>query len=122
LLLKPYYVRKCLGFFGRRKKLARKIVSGIILTVIVLGTSMLVSNAFVARASGPVWDLNGDGVVNGEDLIIVAKAFGSYGSNFLYQGSPASPRWNAICDFNGDGQVNGLDLLLLAKHFGQTAS
>jgi hypothetical protein len=122
LLLKAYYVRKCLEFFGRREKLAKKAVSGIILTVVVLGVSMLAFNAPLAKASGPVWDLNGDGKVDGKDIAIAAAAFGSYGPNFLYPGSPASPRWNATCDFNGDGQVNGLDLALLAQHFGQAAS
>jgi hypothetical protein len=122
LLLKAYYVRKCLEFFGRREKLAKKAVSGIILTVVVLGVWMLALNASLAKASGPVWDLDGEGKVNGEDLIIEAKAFGSYGPNFLYPGSPASPGWNATYDFNGDGQVNGADLVLLAKHFGQTVS
>jgi len=101
--------------------LAKKILCGIILTMIVLGVSMLASNAMLAKASGPVWDLNGDGKVDGKDISIAAKAFGSYGPNFWYAGSPASPRWNATCDFNGDGQVNALDLALLAKHFGQAA-
>jgi hypothetical protein len=103
------------------EKLAKKILSGIILTMIVVGVSMLASNAMLVKASGPVWDLNGDGKVDIKDLAIEAKAFGCYGPDFWYKGSPASPGWNATYDFNGDGQINILDLTLLAKHFG-TAS
>jgi len=99
--------------------MARKSICGIMLALVVLGVSMLASNARLVHAKGSIWDLNGDGKVDGKDMTIEAKAFGSCGPNFWYPGSPASPRWNASCDFDNDGQINAVDLALLAKHFGQ---
>ena len=98
--------------------MAKKILSGIILAMIVLGVSMLASNAMLVKASGSIYDVNGDGKVDIKDLAIVAKAFGACGPNFWYPGSPASQNWNASYDFSGSGQINMVDLVLLAKHFG----
>jgi hypothetical protein len=59
------------------------------------------------------WDFVPDGVVDGSDLSIVAKCFGSW---------PAAPPpmiWNANCDVNDDGVVDGSDLAIVAKHFGE---
>ena len=50
-------------------------------------------------------DINGDGVVNILDLVLVASAFGKAGTS-----------QNA--DINGDGMVNILDLVLVANAFG----
>ena len=52
------------------------------------------------KAMDEVADVNGDGVVNIQDLVIVANAFGE-----------AAP------DVNGDGTVNVLDLVLVANAF-----
>jgi hypothetical protein len=105
------------------EKLAKKALCGIMLVVVVLSVSMLACNAQPAKASSSsIYDLNGDGKVDGKDVTIAAKAFGSYGPNFWYPGSPASPRWNPRCDFTHDDQVNGLDLALLAEHFGNVTS
>jgi hypothetical protein len=59
------------------------------------------------------WDFVPDGVVDGSDLSIVAKCYGSW---------PAAPPpmiWNANCDVNNDGVVDGSDLAIIAKHFGE---
>jgi len=56
-------------------------------------------------------DLNGDRTVDGRDLAITARAFGSY---------PDSSRWNPIADVNKDFKVDGKDLALVAKRFGRT--
>jgi len=56
-------------------------------------------------------DINGDRVVDGKDIAITARAFGSY---------PGSARWNPIADINQDFEVDGKDLALIAKKFGQT--
>lgn len=64
-------------------------------------------------------DLNGDGKVDIKDISLAAKAFGSYGPNFKYQGSPASPTWNSDCDINGDNKVDIKDLSMLARTFGK---
>jgi thermitase len=57
-------------------------------------------------------DLNMDGVVDGNDLIIVARAFGSI---------PGYPRWNALADVNGDQRIDGCDLIIIARHFGEAS-
>jgi hypothetical protein len=74
------------------------------------------TNSIILTLVGP--DINGDGVVDGSDLIIIARAFGSYGPNFLYPGTPQNPRWNPIADINFDGVVDGCDLILTTRKFG----
>jgi len=75
-------------------------------------------------ACGPInvrikGDISGDGTVDGSDLIIIARAFGSYGPNCLYPGCPPSQRWNLDSDINGDGVVDGSDLIVAARNFGK---
>ena len=53
-------------------------------------------------------DVNGDGVVNIQDLVLVAGAFGETGEN--------------VADVNGDGVVNIQDLVLVAGAFGDSAA
>ncbi len=52
--------------------------------------------------AGVAGDINGDGVVNGTDLLLLLNQFGGPGN----------------ADLNGDGVVNGTDLLLLLNAFG----
>jgi hypothetical protein len=59
------------------------------------------------------WDFVPDGVVDGSDLSIVAKCFGSW------PGALPPMIWNANCDVNDDGVVDGSDLAIVAKHFGE---
>jgi len=66
-------------------------------------------------------DLNGDGVVDGADIAIAAWSFAAYGPNYLYPGSPPSPRWNLDCDINEDLKIDGADLVLIARNFGMCA-
>ncbi len=54
------------------------------------------------------WDLNGDGVVNVADLLILIFSFG-----------PCDDPDDCPADFNGDGFVGVLDLLALLQHFGR---
>lgn len=56
------------------------------------------------------YDLNHDGVIDGSDLILIARAYGSY---------PGHPDWNPIADINGDEVVDGSDVILVARHFGE---
>ncbi|MGD0029071.1 MAG: dockerin type I domain-containing protein [Candidatus Bathyarchaeia archaeon] len=93
--------------------LPKRLVSIIVISMIVLGLSMLSLGVQLTRASGLVGDLNGDGKVDGKDVAIVAKAFGAY---------PGHPRWDSTADLNGDGVVDALDLAIVAKNFGKTAS
>jgi len=55
-------------------------------------------------------DLNGDNVIDGSDLIIVARAYGSY---------PGHPDWNPIADINKDDVVDGSDMIMVARHYGE---
>ncbi len=55
-----------------------------------------------------VADVNGDGEVNIQDLVLVASRFGETGEN--------------AADVNGDGEVNIQDLVLVAGAFGDAAA
>ena len=57
----------------------------------------------------PAWDINQDGKINIQDLVLVAGQFGEVGPGLKG-------------DVNGDGQVNILDLVLVASHFGEGTS
>jgi hypothetical protein len=59
------------------------------------------------------WSFVPDGVVDGSDLSIVAKCYGSWPA--------AQPPmiWNVNCDVNNDGVVDGSDLSIVARHFGE---
>ncbi len=52
------------------------------------------------------WDVNSDGIVNIQDLVLVASEFGQSGESLK-------------ADVNGDGTVNIQDLVLVASHFGE---
>lgn len=52
------------------------------------------------------WDVNGDGTVNIQDLVLVAGQFGQSGESLKG-------------DVNGDGTVNVLDLVTVSSHFGE---
>ena len=56
-------------------------------------------------------DINGDGIVDIVDIVIVALAFGS---------EPGDPNWNPVADLNGDSIVDIVDVVLVAIHFGET--
>ena len=54
------------------------------------------------------WDINNDGSVNIQDLILVSNSFGV--------AAPEHPK----VDVNKDGRVDIIDLLLVASHFGES--
>ena len=64
----------------------------------------------VGREEAPelVADVNGDGIVNIQDLVLVSGQFGKTGKN--------------SADVNGDGVVNIQDLVLVASAFGEGAA
>lgn len=57
---------------------------------------------YLKQETRPFADVNNDGVVNIQDLVLVANAFGE-----------VEP------DLNGDGVVNIQDLVIVANAFGQ---
>jgi thermitase len=54
-------------------------------------------------------DLNGDGKVDGRDMIITARAFAT---------TPGDLGWNPDADINQDGKIDGRDMILIARNFG----
>lgn len=56
-------------------------------------------------------DIDRDGRVDGRDLIILARVFGSNSGQTRYLG---------VADFNRDGQIDGADLSALAANFGRS--
>ena len=58
---------------------------------------------------GPRWDINGDGVCNIYDLVLLGN----------YWGETGAPGWIPE-DINQDGFVNIYDLVILGNHWGET--
>ena len=65
-------------------------------------------NITITVGEYPAWDVNQDGRVSIQDLVLVAKDLGS--------GTPANLR----TDVNRDGVINVQDLILVANHFGES--
>ncbi len=56
------------------------------------------------------WDVNGDGIVDLQDLLLISNSFNS----------DVQP--NSKVDINKDGRVNIIDLLLVASHLGESTN
>jgi hypothetical protein len=65
-------------------------------------------------APGVPWPGLPDGKVDGKDLTLIAKCFGSW------PGAPPPMTWTSNADINDDGKVDGKDLTAMAVHFGQS--
>jgi hypothetical protein len=72
-----------------------------------MGTSIAQSKQIQISIAG---DINMDGKVNLQDMVIFTRAYGS---------DLSSPNWNPVADINGDGKVNLQDLVLLAHNYGK---
>jgi len=57
-----------------------------------------------------VGDVNKDGKVDGKDIAIAAKAYGT---------KPGDEYWDPRADLNKDDRVDGKDLAIISKNFGQ---
>jgi len=57
-------------------------------------------------------DVNADGIIDGKDIAIVCKAFGS---------KPGDYKWNPKADLNSDGIIDGKDIAIVCRAFGITA-
>jgi hypothetical protein len=66
---------------------------------------------YIPHVHAVTGDINGDGKVDMQDALLLAKAYGS---------TPGSPNWNANADLNGDGIVDIFDALILMSNFGKT--
>ncbi len=56
------------------------------------------------------WDVNGDGMVDIEDIYLVSLHYGL---------SPEDPGWDPRCDVNKDDMVDIEDLYIVALHYGE---
>jgi len=69
--------------------------------------NFLIDGIITVRLLG---DVNHDGKVDGRDITIAARAFGT---------KLGDPKWNAEADINGDGRVDGRDITMIARNFGK---
>ncbi len=67
-----------------------------------------------------VGDINADGIVDIEDIYSIALAYGSYGPNVEYPGSPAHPKYDPNLDINNDEIIDIEDIYIAALHYGET--
>ena len=84
------------------------IAGSVSVDVTTLGRTISRANAFTYEAPPCPADLNGDGVVNSLDMVILLNAFGN---------CPPSPT-SCPADLNGDGVVNALDVIILSNAYG----
>lgn len=74
------------------------------------GFNSTVTHTATVRQNTLLGDINGDGVVDIYDAILLSNAFNT---------TPSSPKWNPNADLNGDGAVDIYDAIIMANHFGQ---
>jgi hypothetical protein len=79
--------------------------------LLILATMVAVFNARSVMADGLEGDINGDGKVEGLDVVILAKYWGSVSGD---------GRYDADYDLNADGKIDGLDIAVVAAHFGES--
>jgi outer membrane protein assembly factor BamB len=63
---------------------------------------------YALREPIPAWDVNGDGITNYLDMILIGNHYGQSGA----------PGWIPE-DVNDDGTVNYLDMILIGNHYGE---
>lgn len=68
----------------------------------------------------PSTDINSDGIINIQDVLAVALAFGSTIKDDPATSWDETKRWNPDADLNNDGIINILDLVIIAINFGKT--
>ena len=81
--------------------------------IFLLAFILLFSTTSLALIPGDFGSANNgppDGVVDFEDLMIFAMAYGS---------TPASPNWNPLCNIYPDDKIDFEDLMIFAMHYGQ---
>lgn len=73
--------------------------------------STFVVGADPGDGGGPIGDVDGDGRVDGADLVAFALRFGA---------EVGESRYELLYDFDANGIIDGNDLALLAIHFGES--
>jgi hypothetical protein len=86
-----------------------------IFLICIFAITMILSNVAYADIEdidisasyyGPLWDINHNGVTNGQDLSILVNNYFTYGENGWIRS-----------DINDNGAVNGQDLSILVNHY-----
>lgn len=85
-----------------------KAVAGMLLALLSIG---IFSVVVVARTRSILGDVNGDGIIDITDVVIVALAFGT---------EVGDPDWNALADLNNDWVIDIVDIVIIAINFGKT--
>jgi len=67
-----------------------------------------ISQYLAQQGLNPYGDCDGNGVVDYNDVLMLAKAFNTH---------PGSLKWNMACDLNHDNEVNIVDALMMANSF-----
>jgi hypothetical protein len=73
------------------------------------GSNTLSDGTMQVRIMG---DVNGDGIVNMDDIMTIVSAFGSYSGH---------PRWNPDCDLNQHGIVDLSDIVAALMNYGKSS-
>ena len=84
----------------------KKIITVLMFAMLLTSMSVVALTHFVA-ATNPA-DLNGDGKVNFQDVVIFAQNYALY-----YSGNT----WNHACDLDGNGILNWNDALLFIADY-----
>jgi Dockerin type I domain len=83
------------------------------LKILSISILILLSLAMIAPIVAPVFaltgDVNGDGIVDLKDVMLVKNAFPS---------TPSSPDWNPAADLNHDNRVDLADIFIVYTNFG----
>jgi hypothetical protein len=87
---------------------AKSVGSGSIKATLKADTSV-VAQSDTITVKYPPWDINGDGIVDISDLMLVGNALGMSGEGLS-------------ADVNADGVVDILDLVIVAMHYGETTN
>ncbi len=96
----------------KNELLASFLAAVILVSMLFASLPLVRADYTVDHASFPPdlpGDVNCDGKVDGKDIALVARSFGSW------PGCPPPLWWNARCDVNDDGKVDGKDISAVSK-------
>ena len=97
-------------FFSKKENEAKVELKNIVVNNEINIEKISSENIQIKKREYPVWDINLDGVVDGEDLIEFSNHFGFYYPDENYLDA---------MDFTMDGLIDGEDLIEFSNHFGE---